>query len=207
MTTKQPTTEPNPSLNGHKPAEEKKPYDPFDTSSLRDDSLGDIRVEKVLTAVPVRRPKRNEYVRVHPEFVCDRKLVERDTGMEKECYLITPEVEDLVLEEWRWTRLFVAITRRGTVFIWPIKIPLEGSGTGARIFETAAKGAEQARSLWTKLVWDRDLGGYEMFRAKGDLGEPVWPEKSFRDLMEIAFRNYLIDTEDHPVIRELEGQL
>ena len=55
--------------------------------------------------------------------------------------------------------------------------------------------------------WERDLGGYEMQRAKGDLGEPQWPEKSFRDLLEIAFRHNLIDRPDHPVIRELAGEM
>jgi hypothetical protein len=57
-------------------------------------------------------------------------------------------------------------------------------------------------------VWNSDLGGYELFRAKGDLGEPKWPEgKTFRDLIEIAFRQHLIDREDHPVIRELAGEM
>ena len=46
-----------------------------------------------------------------------------------------------------------------------------------------------------------------MCRAKGDLGEPQWPDKSFRDLLEIAFRCNLIDRPDHPVISELAGEL
>ena len=54
---------------------------------------------------------------------------------------------------------------------------------------------------------DRDLGGYALFRAKGDLGEPQWPDKSFRDLIELAFRSHLIDRPDHEVVRELAGEL
>ena len=46
-----------------------------------------------------------------------------------------------------------------------------------------------------------------MQRAKGDIGEPQWPAKTMRDLLEIGFRNYLIDRPDHPVIRELAGEL
>ena len=169
--------------------------------------VADVEVERVLTAVPVRRPKRTEFVRVHPEFVVDRLLVERDTGMEKECYLVTPEVQHLLVQELRRTRLHVAITKQGTVFIWPIKLPLEGNDSGRRIFDTASQIAEQAKTRWVKQVWDRGIGGYVMFRAKGDLGEPQWPDKSFRDLLAIAFGDYLIDRADHVVIRELNGEL
>ena len=43
--------------------------------------------------------------------------------------------------------------------------------------------------------------------AKGDLGEPQWPDKSFRELIAIAFRDNVIDRADHPVIRELNGEI
>jgi hypothetical protein len=46
-----------------------------------------------------------------------------------------------------------------------------------------------------------------MVVAKGDLGEPQWPDKTFRDLLELAFRDRRIDRADHPVIRELAGEL
>ena len=182
-------------------------YDPFDPEALRMDPVADVEVERVLTAVPVRKPKRTEFVRVHPDYVVDRLLVERDTGMEKECYLVLPEVQHLVVQELRRTRLHVAITKHGTVFIWPIKLPLEGNDSGRRIFDTASLIAEQAKTKWVKSVWDRGLGGYEMFKAKGDLGEPQWPDKSFRDLLAIAFGNYLIDHAGHEVIRELNGEM
>lgn len=159
--------------------------------------------------MPVKKPKRDVFVRVHPDpkYVLDTLLLERDTGMEKESYLVAPEVQPVVLPELRRTRLFVAMSKRGTLFIWPIKLPLEGNDSGRRIADTALQCAEQAKTLWVRVVWNKDLGGYEMFRAKGDLGEPQWPDKSFRDLIAIAFRHNRIDRADHPVIKELEGQL
>lgn len=58
-----------------------------------------------------------------------------------------------------------------------------------------------------KLVANKALGAYEFVKARGDLGEPQWPEKSYRELLEIAFRDRLIATLEHPVIRELNGEL
>ena len=112
-----------------------------------------------------------------------------------------------MLPELRRTRLFTAITKRGTVFLCPIKLPGDDNDRFRRMADTALQAAEQAKTLWVKVVWNRDLGGYEMFRAKGNLGEPQWPDKSFRDLIEIAFRLNLINREDHPVIKELAGEL
>jgi hypothetical protein len=187
--------------------DENEPTNPFDPAVLATRGVADINVEKVLTAVPVRRPKPRQFVRVHPDYAVDTLVLERDSGMEKECYLVDPEVEHLVLPELRRTRLHVAVTKRGAVFIWPIKLPIEGSDTGRRVFQTAIQCAEQAKTLWIRMAWSNDLGGYEMHRAKGDLGDPQWPDKSFAELLEIAFRHYRIDRADHEVIRELEGEL
>lgn len=186
-----------------------EPFDPFDPESLAVSSLADVDVEKILTTVPVRRPNRNEFFRVRsdPKFVTDTLVLERQDGMDRDTYLVLPEVQDLVVHELRRVRLFVAINKRGTVFLWPAKLPREDNDAGRRWAETALQAAEQAKTLWVKMHGSKDLGGYEIFRAKGDLGEPQWPEKSFRDLIEIAFRDRLIDRADHPVIRELAGEI
>jgi hypothetical protein len=184
-----------------------EPSDPFDPEALRAGALADVEVEKVLTAVPIKKPGRTEFVRVHPDHVLDVLLLEIGVGMDRQCYLVTPEVQHLVLPELRRTRLFVGITKYATVFLWPIKLPVESHDRMRRVSDTALMCAEQAKTCWTKVVWNSGLGGYEMSRAKGDLGEPQWPDKSFRDLIEIAFRHNLIDRPDHPVIRELEGEL
>jgi hypothetical protein len=201
-----PLTLPQQSPNGEA-ATAKAAVDPFDPAALRVSELADVAVEKVLTAVPVRRPKRTEFVRVHPDYVLDTWLLEREGEMDRQIYLVAPGVQHLLLEELRKSRLYVAIDKRGTVFIWPIKLPMDGNDRGRRISETALLGADYAKTAWVKVAWNRDLGGYEVARAKGDLGEPQWPDKSFRDLLEIAFRHYLIDRPDHDVIRELVGEL
>jgi hypothetical protein len=182
--------------------------DPFDPETLRIGSLADVDVERVLTAVPVRRPNRTEFFRVHPESVTDTLVLEREDGLDRETYLVQRDVQDLVAHELRRVRLFTCINKRGTVFLWPAKLPrVDSNDSGRRWAETALLIADQAKTLWVKMLGNRDLGGYEMFRAKGDLGEPQWPDKTFRDLIEIAFRGRLIDREDHPVIRELAGEL
>jgi len=182
---------------------------PFDPAGFRVDSTADIEVEKILTTVPVRKPKRTEFFRVHPgpDFSHDMALLERSDGMDKESYLVDPTVQHLVSSELRPVRLFTVINKHDGVFLWPIKLPSDDHDRLRQMADSALRAAEQAKTLWTKIVWEKHLGAWEMYRAKGDLGEPQWPEKSFTELLEIAFRSYLIDTPDHEVIRELEGEL
>ena len=54
---------------------------------------------------------------------------------------------------------------------------------------------------------DRDLGAYAHVRARGNLDEPKWPDKTFGELLRIAFAARIIDRPDHPYIRELNGEL
>ncbi|MFZ0714259.1 hypothetical protein [Mycobacterium sp.] len=184
-------------------------YDPFDPAALRVDAVAEYDVEQVLTTVPVRKPKRTEWFRVHPspDYSLDMSLLERENGMDREPYLVTPEIRPLVATELKFVRLFTVMNRRGSVFLWTVSLPGDGDNRIRRISDSALQGADQAKTLWTKLAWDRDLGAYQMFRAKGDLGDPQWPDKSLRDLIAIAFRYNLIDRDDHEIIRELAGEI
>lgn len=182
--------------------------DPYDPNEFRVGSLTDIAVEKMLSTIPVRRPGRTEFFRVHPEWAADKYLVERSVEMDRESYLVNTKVAELVLTELRPVRLFPCINKRGTVFLWPAKLPRGDTNESARRWmDTALQAAEEAKHLWVRMFGNRDLGGYEIFRAKGDLGEPQWPDKTFRELIEIAFRDRVIDRVDHEVIKELNGEL
>jgi hypothetical protein len=201
MTNRKPDPDPNDDFVG-------EPADPFDPEALRISGEAEISTERVLTAVPVRKPKRDEFFRVRPgdEFTMDALVVERDDDLDREVYVVVPAVADAVLEVARRVRLFTCISKRGTVFLWPAKLPAEASA-GRRYAETGLKIAEQAETLWVRMWGDRSLGGYTMVKAKGNLEEPKWPDKTFRELLRIAFEGRIIDRPDHPLIRELNGDL
>jgi hypothetical protein len=185
-----------------------EPADPFDPAALRISGDAEISTERVLTAVPVRKPKRDEFFRVHTgeDFTMDALVVERDDDLDREVYVVVPRCADAVLEVARRVRLFTCISKRGTVFLWPAKLPGE-SGSGQRWAETGLKVAKHAETLWVRMYGDRSLGGYTMVKAKGNVEEPKWPDKTFRELLRIAFEGRIIDRPDHPLIRELNGDL
>jgi hypothetical protein len=185
----------------------KEPADPFDLDALRDVDLEDITIERVLLSVAVRRPGRNEFFRVHPspDYTFPAKIIEYTNGLDRETYWVERSLWPHLLEDIRVVRLLTCVSRRGVPFLWPAKLPTD-DGAGKRWALSGLEVAERAKTSWVKLVGNKDAGAYEAFVAKGDLGEPEWPDKSFRELIEIAFKENVILTLDHPVLKELDGR-
>ena len=161
-------------MNGQDPNTAKP--DPFDPQSLRINAMTDIDVEQVLTAVPVRKPKRTDTSACTPATItrCPACYVmERDTGTDTESYLVTPEVQHLVSTELRPMRLFTAINKRGTVFLWPIKLPNDDNDRIRRIADTALQCAEQAKTLWVKMHWEPGSRRVRDAAGQGRSGRPA----------------------------------
>jgi hypothetical protein len=185
--------------------------DPFDPAALRlsGDLTAALGVKKVLLSVPVRKPGRSEFVRVHPDFNyrLETAVIElkEDRG---ETYLVAqalwPELAGEVTFSPRV--LFTAVTRQGTLFLWPCRLP-RPDGRRDEWQRTALEAADLAMKAWVRVTSNMPLGAYEVSQATGRLPDPEWPETPFADLLRIAFRDRYIDTADHVVLRRLRGEL
>lgn len=193
------------------PDQSTEPVDPWDLDALRATPIEDLFVEQVMTVVPVHKPHRNTFFRVHPDedYCVDCLVFERVNGMDRETYWVSPDLRVNLWEDLKKVRLFTCVTKKGTAFLWPANLPdpTAGSGGGRAWNESGLVVAEEAKTAWVRMIADKDLGAYKLFRAKGNLDEPKWPDKSFRQLVEIAFKGKFIDTPDHPALRELRGEI
>jgi len=162
-----------------------------------------VGVRKVLTTVPVRKPKRDEFFRVHPEHFLDCYAVELKT--EGEVYFVTPAVAQVIAEFAEPVRLRLCVSRQGVAFLWPIKLPRDERRADAWR-TSAAEAATLAESRWIRISADMSLGAYQTFEAAADLGEARWPDEPWVDVVKIALRDRRIDSEDHVVVRQLLGQ-
>jgi hypothetical protein len=157
-----------------------------------------------LSHVPVRKPNRHEFFRVRPEpeYWLDTGVFE--DREERETFFVAPRMRDALLGEIKPVLLVPAITRQRVLFLWPIKLPTEGQRFSGWT-ETAREAAELAKTRWVRLVADMGLGGYRIYHAQGELSEPEWPDKNLQELLQIAFRDRVVDTDSHPVVRRLRG--
>jgi len=185
--------------------------DPFDLEALRAaPDLDAIDVEKILTTVPVRRPSKSEFFRVHPgdDYVVDGYVLEHDSEMDRTIYWVAPDMRAALVDHLRRVRLYTCIDKRGNVFLWPAKLPTaDGSATARSWYQSALRAAEEAKKVWVKIVGNKSLGAYDIIVARGDLGEPQWPDHAFGDLIKLAFHDKLIDSLQHAVIREINGEI
>jgi hypothetical protein len=180
---------------------------PFDPASLRlNQSFADtVGVKKLLTTVPVRKPNRQEFVRVRSESafrLTPAAVIELKE--DREVYLVRPDILPAVPGEFATVTLFTAISRQGTLFLWPVKLP-NPDGRHNEWHRSAAEGAERAMEKWVKVTASMSLGAYEISEARGELSEPIWPDYPFGEILKIAFRDRLVDRADHALIQRLQG--
>jgi hypothetical protein len=181
---------------------------PFDNlAALRlDQSYADtVGVKKLLTTVPVRKPNRQDFVRVHPDpayRLTPAAIIE--VKEDREVYLVTPDMAQALPGEFATVTLFTTINRQGTLHLWPVKLPTP-DGRHNEWHRSAAEAAERAQKKWVRVTASMSLGAYEIFEASGDLPDPVWPDISFEEILKIAFRDRIVDRADHALVQRLRG--
>ena len=164
-----------------------------------------LRGEEALDDSPVRKPNRQDFVRVHPEssYVLDTMLL--NLKEERETYLIDPSLRGGITRELTFTRLSLAVNRQKVVFLWQLRLP-DSSGKTDAWSLSAIEAYEEVKRRWVRVSANMSLGAYEIYEALGDLSAPEWPEETMTEIVRIAFRNSFIDSYDHPVLRRLRGK-
>ena len=178
-----------------------------DLTALRlDQSYADIvGVKKLLTTVPVRKPHSQEFVRTHPDFRLPGAAI-IELKDDREIFLVTPAVAvvlpptDFVVKD-----LFLTLSRQSVLFVWPVPVPkMDGRGQGNAWHTSAREAALLAATKWIRISANMVLGAYDVCEAGVKLPDPEWPtDKTFNDILRIAFKDRLIETVDHPVIQRL----
>ena len=186
-----------------------QPTDAFgDLANLRlsQDFTADIGVKRVITTVPCRKPKRQEFFRVRPGEDWRLQAAAIEDEESRETYLVFgADLQAEIAEETRPVCLFTCINRRGGVFLWPAKLPSE-EGRANAWHESALKAAELAETKWGRMQASMADGLYQVFQAEANLPEPEWPELSFPALLKLSFKNRLIDDADHTILQQLRGE-
>jgi hypothetical protein len=183
-----------------------KAPDPFDLANLRlpqnyDETAG---IKKLLTTVPVRKPPKQDFVRVHPSEAYRADVLMIELKEDREAYLVSRNMHDELAAEAEPYSLFTAINRQGVVFLWPVRLPAP-DGKDNEWHRSLREAAETAVGKWTRVKANMSLGAYESRVAESVIADPVWPEASFEKLIRIGFRDRVIDKATHAVVRRLRG--
>ena len=177
----------------------------FERVRLDQNFLDEADVQQILSTVNIRKPNKDEFFRVHPDP--DRNFFAGTIKLnnEREIYVVDPNVIPEVKEDIVPKSFLQCINTANVTFLWPLKLPSNDGRALDQWSRSALNAASLAKDRWLKMRSDFSAGGYVAFEAKGDLPAPDWPEESFEEILEIAFRDCYIDSAEHHIIRKLKG--
>ena len=132
--------------------------------------------------------------------------IDEDDG---ETYLVTESMRGVFGDDVKPTHLQLAMIHRSrTLFIWASTIPSADAGRGRSWHESALTAKKIAEKNWSQDLSERAIGGYRVFPSEAKLPDPAWPtDKTFQDYLEIAFRDRVVTSMDHPVVRKYLGRV
>jgi hypothetical protein len=191
-----------------------KPINPFDFEAIRlpSDFEREAGVRKQLTLLRVRRPRKQEWVRVHPDPTYRAKVAtvvyKESEDSRPEIYLVHPEVATDLGEDITYQTLYLAINRQGEPFVWPCRQPRMDGSAGDLAATSAIEAAEAAMGRSVRVQWRSPA--YEISFRDDNIPEvaPRWPDKTFKELASVAFERpqLYIGSADHPVVKILQGR-
>lgn len=163
-------------------------------------------VKKVITTVPCRKPSNQVFIRVRPGDEWRMPAAILQLKEDGECYLVLPGLFTELAQEVRPKMLYTGVTRDGNPFLWPVNMPGEDGRLDAWS-QSAHTAADMATTSWVRLVANRTVGAYDVMQATSLVEEPAWPELGFSELVNLAFRDKLIDSVGHPIVKRLRGEM
>ena len=118
-------------------------------------------------------------------------------------YLVEPSLADQLIDLAQAFKLVIGVDRQGVVFVWPLRLP---DAERAMNWHISALEAAHFELQWTSIQSNISLGTYKIYAAGGTTDEPKWPEMSMNEILDITFKNKIIDRLDHFVLQQLRGE-
>jgi hypothetical protein len=188
---------------------EAQPSDSFKLSDLRlNQNFFELTpVKKLLTTIRIKKkPEDQAYVRVHssPDYRCNFLAVELKE--DQDFYLVAPAMANALTREAVPVCVYLGITQYDALFFWVTRLP-SPDGRANTWHKTNIEAAEAAMCEWIRVHADQPKKEYEIIPAESRLPDPEWPDKSFEELINIGFKDRIIDSPDHVVFKRLRGRI
>lgn len=179
---------------------EQERWDSLDSLRLDQDYIEQTGIKKEISIIRVKKPHRQEFIRVHPEWSLETMVfVDQD---ERSHYIVNPSLYGLLEGELIPKVLYPYINIKRVLKLWPIRLP-DAEGKLDDWNRSALEAAKLAKEKWVRVASNRPLGAYEIFFPLGSVDGPEWPDIDLQTIVDIAFKDLRIDDDTHPIIKSL----
>ena len=170
----------------------------------------DTEIEEI-NSIPVRKPMREKFFRVHPdkEYSIALQILEikGDSDLKGE-YVVPPPKDENLDQFFRENRAMIKKKMivlcediDGKHFLWPVA-PLSSDNNWHK---TARKASNEAKSKWTRSIPNLSKGCNDIILAKNITKKPNWPKENFDQILNASFEGKTLDCMEHDVVQCLKG--
>jgi hypothetical protein len=194
------------------PSDGAKPFDPFSPENVRINPsyLLQGAVKKHRIYIPVRRPNKQDFVRVHPDpkFQIAAALIELEEERSMPYWILPSLLPELDPSNYRFFNLALAVTRLGNPFLWKVAMP--GPDNRPNPWHTSMLDAiEFCKQKWARVVPVMQNKCYELREPMANFPAPEWPNDipDIYAALRLGFKGFVIDSLDHEILKRLHGEL
>jgi len=189
----------------------KKKLDPFDPAQFRApntlDGSGD-GIRREFTQIRIGKPKKSSFFRSHadPAYRLPVNIIEYDSGMMKEEFLVMPTVTEALVEETKPKLLVLCVDKMGTPFLWLAPRQAEDGFQRTNLWNTSALEALRlSETKWVRMSANMAEGAYTIHTSSSDSASD-WPGLQLNELIKLGFgEERVIRDMNHPVVKRLLG--
>jgi hypothetical protein len=165
-------------------------------------------VEEVLFDIRFGTPPKDTFFRVNsdPDFTVKAGIVQLNGRDDK--YFVVPDLwASLGAEKtFGFRQIFTCQTIQHETFLWGCRLP-GADGKQPPWVTIPLEAAKAAQAKWVRIFWDDAQRKHRVLTAAASHAEPQWPDKSLGELLRLAFKDALIDSIDHSVLKKLRGEI
>ncbi len=172
--------------------------------------VGAAQMIKRTLRIKARKPNPRRFIRVHPDMKAAVAIFidpNDEDEFEAAPYVVLGGVAEELGSDAEANTAFVYAYATGTLGLWLCRHPRKGNDVWAT---TRLAVAEKAQTNWLRCHGSEDGDGYGYTEPVDKFPGPDWDRwlrgRSVFQLLGLAFRDRVIDTLDHPVVRAFEGR-
>jgi len=162
------------------------------------------------TTLPLKptfgKMNKHRFCRVHPGAEFKFRCLLVDDKENSETYLAAPNMAGHLGSLATPKTIRVAVDNSGVPKL--IAEPYVDPSGRRNLWQSSYKEAiKQAETDWVRVEANMQAGQYEITKSTNDLGDPRWPKQSIDELINDAFAGRIIDSPEHPYIRQIQGRI
>ena len=192
--------------------DKKKKIDPFDPAQFRApntlDGSGD-GIRREFTQIRIGKPKKSSFFRSHadPTYRLPVNIIEYDSGMMREEFLVMPSVAEALVEETKPKLLVLCVDKMSTPSLWLAPRQAEDGFQRTNPWNTSKMEALRlSETKWVRMSANMAEGAYTIHTSSSD-SEPDWPDLPLSELIKLGFgEERVIRDMNHPVVKRLLGR-